>query len=324
MNAHKKRILMGVSAALVCEILFGLSYTFTKNAMKSADEIDLLGWRFLLAFAAIALLRLCGLLRTNFRGKNLKPLILICLLNPFLYFIGETFGIARTTASESGVFLACIPVTAIAASSLILGKPPSQRQVLGIVTTLIGVIIAVLAAGLTFTFSASGYAILVLAVLAYSLYSVYVERAREFTGVEITFVMLAGGAAAFATILLIKHLRGGTLFHILTLPFTDTTFGTAVIYQGLACSMIAFFAANTAITKLGVNAASSFVGISAIVALLAGAFILGENVSFLQILGMALILLGVYIANAAWPKPSRDEGEPASLEKAILKTTAIS
>ena len=43
MNDDRKRILIGVAAALVCEILFGLSYTFTKNAMKSADEIDLLG-----------------------------------------------------------------------------------------------------------------------------------------------------------------------------------------------------------------------------------------------------------------------------------------
>lgn len=302
MNDDRKRILIGVAAALVCEILFGLSYTFTKNAMKSADEIDLLGWRFLLAFASIVLLRALGLLRTSFRGKDPKPLLLICLLNPFLYFIGETFGIARTSASESGVFLACIPVTAIAASSVILGKRPSQRQVVGIITTLIGVVTAVLATGLQLTFSPSGYAIL---VLAYSLYSVYVERAREFTGVEITFVMLAGGAASFGTILVVKHLRTGTLGEILTLPFADTGFGAAVVYQGIACSMIAFFAANTAIAKLGVNATSSFVGVSAVVAILAGVAVLGERVTLLQILGMGLILLGVYIANAARPKPFR-------------------
>ena len=308
MDDHKKRITIGVAAALVCEVLFGLSYSFTKHAMNSADELDLLGWRFLLAFASIALLRALGILRTNFRGKNPKPLLLICLLNPFLYFIGETFGIARTSASESGVFLACIPVTAIAASSVILGKRPSQRQVVGIITTLIGVVTAVLATGLHLTFSPSGYAILVLAVLAYSLYSVYVERAREFTGVEITYVMLAGGASSFGTILVAKHLRTGTLGEILALPFTDTGFGAAVAYQGIACSMIAFFAANTAISHIGVNATSSFVGVSAVVAILAGVAVLGERITLLQILGMALILLGVYIANAVRPKPFRRAG----------------
>ena len=305
MDDHKRRIAIGVSAALVCEVLFGLSYSFTKHAMNSADELDLLGWRFLLAFASIALLRALGILRTNFRGKNPKPLLLICLLNPFLYFIGETFGIARTSASESGVFLACIPVTAIAASSLILGKRPSQRQILGILTTLIGVITAVAATGLELSFSPSGYAILVLAVLSYSLYSVYVERASDFSGVEITYVMLAGGALSFGTILIAKHLRSGTLTEILALPLHDPGFGAAVVYQGIACSMIAFFAANTAISHIGVNATSSFVGVSAVVSILAGVIGLGERVTLLQMIGMTLILAGVYIANASGPKPRR-------------------
>ena len=72
--------------------------------------------------------------------------------------------------------------------------------------------------------------------------------------------------------------------------------------------MIAFFAANTAISHIGVNATSSFVGVSAVVAILAGVAVLGERITLLQILGMALILLGVYIANAVRPKPFRRAG----------------
>lgn len=52
-------------------------------------------------------------------GRNLKPLIRIAILNPIIYFICETIGIRMTTASESGAFLACIPVVALIMSSLI-------------------------------------------------------------------------------------------------------------------------------------------------------------------------------------------------------------
>ncbi|EHE93737.1 Transporter, drug/metabolite exporter family, partial [Streptococcus thermophilus CNCM I-1630] len=51
------------------------------------------------------------------------------ILNPIIYFICETTGIRMTTASESGAFLACIPVVALIMSSLILKEWPSRWQV---------------------------------------------------------------------------------------------------------------------------------------------------------------------------------------------------
>lgn len=317
MDEAKRGLLIGVLAALTCEILFGLSYSFTKSVMGVADEIDLLGWRFVVAAATILLLRAFRVVRTNLRGKDLRPLLVISGLNPILYFLGETFGIARTSASESGMFLACIPVVSIAASSLMLGKRPSRRQVVGIVITLVGVLIAVLASGLELSFSASGYAILALAVLSYSLYTVYVERARGFTGVEITLVMLVTGAFFFFTLFLAKNLWAGALASSLMLPLSSSAFLVAVLYQGIGCSMLAFFAANTAIRHLGVNTTSSFIGVSAVVAILAGVLVLGEPLTLLQVVGTGLILLGVYAANASFALPrARRPRRPARMRRA--------
>lgn len=310
MEQAKRRILIGVAAALVCEVLFGLSYSFTKSAMGSADEIDLLGWRFLIAAASIIALRALGLVTTDLRRKlgesplgRQRTLLLavIAVLDPVLYFVGETFGISRTSASESGVFLACIPIIAIVLSSLILKKRPSRRQVVGILITMSGVLAAVLASGLDVSFSPLGYAFLALGVASYALYTVFVERAAAFTGVEITFAMLLAGAAFFGSAFLLKNLWAGTLAERLALPLTDPGFLIAILYQGIACSLIAFFASNTAIAHIGVNATSSFVGVSSVVAILAGVFALGEPLGPLQILGTALIVFGVALANS----PSR-------------------
>ena len=38
---------IGCLCALGCEILFGLSYAFTKQATESTGAFELLGWRFL-------------------------------------------------------------------------------------------------------------------------------------------------------------------------------------------------------------------------------------------------------------------------------------
>ena len=102
-----------------------------------------------------------------------------------------------TTASESGAFLACIPVVALIMSSLILKEWPSRWQVVGVITTLIGIIIAVFAAGGSTHFSLVGYLILGLAVVSYALYCVDVERASQFSSLEITYFMLASGCLTF-------------------------------------------------------------------------------------------------------------------------------
>lgn len=82
------------------------------------------------------------------------------------------------------------------------------------------------AAGFASSLSASGYALLALAVLAYALYSVYVEKAVGYSGAEITFAMLAAGALVF-----------------------------------------------------GVNRTASFIGVSTVVSIAAGALLLGERLT---------------------------------------------
>ena len=88
---------------------------------------------------------LLGLIRMDLKGKPLKPLLLVALCSPCVYFIAETVGIRHTTASESGVFLACIPAASLIASALLLREKPTGMQVSGILVTLAGVLVTVFA-----------------------------------------------------------------------------------------------------------------------------------------------------------------------------------
>ena len=73
----------------------------------------------------------------------------------------------------------------------------------------------------------------------------------------------------------------------------------AVIAAMVGCSVAAFFLSNAAIAKIGVNKTSSFIGVSTIVSILAGALALGEPLHIGQIVGVAVIVAGVYTANRA-------------------------
>ena len=297
-SIKQNNILIGCLCALGCETLYGLSYMFTKQATELASPFALLCWRFLIAFITMSVMVIGGIIKIDLKSKNIRPLIMVALFSPCIYFIAETIGISQTTASESGVFLACIPVVSLVASTLILKKKPTKLQIIGILVTLAGVIITVFAVGASSSLSVIGYAFLLGAVISYALYCVFVDKASDFKGIEITYIMIAAGAVLFVSFALIEALINKNVIELMTLPFREGTFLIAVLYQGIGCSVISFFLSNVAIAKIGVNRTSSFIGVATVVSIVAGSVILKEAFTIYQIVGAIVIIVGVYIANA--------------------------
>ncbi|MBQ7251822.1 MAG: DMT family transporter [Kiritimatiellae bacterium] len=298
MSPSRRDLFLGCHCAVACEAVFGASYLFTKDATLVASPLALLGWRFAVAFASLSLLAAAGAVKVSPpRGRPVRRLVAVALASPVLYFTGETWGIARTTASESGAFLSVIPVACLVASSLLLGKRPTGRQVAGIAVTLAGVLATVFAASRAVSFSVAGYAFLALAVAGYALYSVFVEKAAAFTGAEIALAMLGAGAAVFAPLALAEAARDGGVSALLLLPLDSPAFLRAVLFQGVCVSVAGFILSNIAIAKLGVNRTASFIGVATAVAIVSGVVFLHESFPLAQLVGVALILLGVFLAN---------------------------
>lgn len=177
-------------------------------------------------------------------------------------------------------------------------KRPAKLQILGVLITLAGIVFTVISVGLNTSLSVSGYIFLIIAVVSYSLYSIFVDKASEYTGIEITYIMLAVGATVFILFAIFEAVLNHNFENLLTLPFVNMDFLIVILYQGIGCSVIAFFLSNIAISKIGVNRTASFIGISTVVSIVAGALILKENFSVYQLIGAIVIIMGVYVANA--------------------------
>ncbi|MEH7374512.1 DMT family transporter [Neobacillus drentensis] len=292
-----KKILIGVLCAAIAEIFYGFSYLFTKNITNSVSPLTLLSWRFIIAFIILNICVLLHIIKVNFKNKSIISLISVAIFQPVLYIIGETFGIKLTSASESGTILACIPIVTLLFSALLLKEPPTKLQVIGVGITAIGIITIVVVKGIEATFNPIGYTMLMLAVVSYSLYSVFAQKAEEFTSAEKTYAMMAFGTVVFTIIGLTENVISGTLKDFIFLPFTNGEFLIAALFLGIGGSVITFFLCNIAIASIGTNRAASFVGISTIVSVIAGVIILNEEFSIVQICGTALVIGGVYLAN---------------------------
>ncbi|HWQ58027.1 MAG TPA: DMT family transporter [Clostridia bacterium] len=288
---------MGVLCGIFSHVLFALSFLFTKEAVNTYSAFTLLSWRFLFALAAMGALALVGVIKLNLRGKSLWPLVLIAIFQPVLYFIGETYGVKLTTASESGSLVTFLPIVTIVLCSLIIKERPTKPQVIGIVISVAGVLTMVLAKGLDASLNVLGYLMIVLAMTSDGLSVTFQRKAMNYSAQEKTFMMAALGAITFTGFALAENGIKGTIPAYLAAPFTDMKFLTGVLYLSVGCQVLAFLMANYAIHAIGPARCTSFAGITTVVAVLAGVVFLREQFTLLQGVGTVLVLVGVYTAN---------------------------
>lgn len=137
------------AAAALCtgvigNVIWGSSYLFTRIAQNESSPMVQLAWRFALAFLLLNLMILFGWEKLHLRGKKLKPLILLSVVEP-LYFFCESYGIYYSNSTFSGVMLAIVPIIAIGLGTLILKEYPTAKQVFLCLLPIAGVVLVTIA-----------------------------------------------------------------------------------------------------------------------------------------------------------------------------------
>ena len=308
---QKKTHTLSLLAALTSAVIFGMSFMFSKLALEVAAPTVLLAFRFTVAVAAMSLVilvnALVGKLRGrplfafSLRGKPVYKLVLLGIVQPVAYFIFENYGILYTSSAVAGTIIAAVPVCCILMDVLVLHERVTLKQVLCALGAIGGV--ALISVGGAMMVSALGMLFLVLTMLSDTLYyGISHSAAKLFTPFEMTYVMFIVGMVVFIPVGLIY--AGGLHSPLITGPMHDGGFWVAVLYLGLLSSVLAYGLLNFANSHLSVSETSLFSNVTTVVSVLAGVVLLKEPFSVWQMLGVAVILVCVFVANVSGGKES--------------------
>ncbi len=278
-------------ASIVCHSCWGLSFLASRRGLDSAHVFVLLSHRFLLSFLVMQLFhrQVAGLRRVK---KDLLPLLALGLAQPVVYFFGEQYGILHSTTSFSGVMIAMIPVVSTLAAAPILKERPSLGQLLFSLLSVGGVIGIGLMTRSSGTLDWIGVACLLTAVLAGSAYSLLARGISARTSpFARTYAMTGIGALVF-TILALIRCRGNLAAYFV--PFSKTPYLLSVLFLSLGCSVLSFFLSNYALTRLPLARETVFSNLTTAVSVFAGVLVLHEPFSWLSLLCIGLILLGIW------------------------------
>lgn len=286
------KTIKAVCACLVTSFFFGLSFIFIKMCVTEISLFSMLAWRNIIALIAMTVCILLGVLDVNLKGKDIKPLILLSFFQPILYYIFEALGVKLTTASESGIIIACIPIMTMIFSTIFLKDKPTGKQIIFMVMTVCGAIIVASIGGLKTSSNLLGYFILILAVCSDSAYSITSQKLKNFTSAEKTYAMCVSGTVVFTLCALVQNGVNGTIAEFITLPFTNSGFLICVLYLAIGCNIIAFLCSNYAISIIGATRRAAFAAVSTVITIIAGVFYLHEAFTLAQGIAAVMILVG--------------------------------
>ena len=173
--------------------IFGFSFLFSKLALDMTTPFTLLSVRFITAFVVLNLLLLTKKVSISLKGKPVGMLLLLGIVQPVLYFICETYGIAKTSSSFSGVMIGLAPVMGLICGVVFLKEKCTIFQVLCTLLSVVGV--ALTTTGGFGQVPLVGALFLLGAVVTAALFTVLSRSvAPYFSAYERTYVMIGMGS----------------------------------------------------------------------------------------------------------------------------------
>lgn len=279
-------------AALCVYTLWGFSFLASQTAQKYVSPIVLLACRFDLAALLMLTPVLCGKQKLRLRGKNLKLLLLLGLLEPCIYFIGEQYGLKYTNSAFSGVMIAVIPVVTLIIAAIFIRERPTVLQWVFSCLSILGIILITVTENKGGGITAAGVGWLIVAIVSAAAYTTLNRKVSDdFTVFERTFTMQLLGAVFFTALALVENFgKPNPLAGV----FLHPDFLIALLFLSAFCSVLAYTCFNYAISHAPIAKVIVLCNLTTVISVVAGVVLLGDPFSPISAVAMIAVLVGIW------------------------------
>ena len=225
------------------------------------------------------------------RKGDFKYFLLVSLFNPFLYFIGESYGIKFVSSTLAAVMIATIPLFTSFTSSYFLNEKITKMNILGITVSIFSVGLIIFNKAENINASLFGIAMLTFAVAAAIGYSMVIKKLSEkYNSITIVTYHNFIGIFLFAP-----------LFFIIDFPeFRSTGFSSEawipLLELAIFGSSFAFIFFTFSIQRIGIGKANAFTNLIPVITAVIAYFILGELININKVTGISLVIGGLFLS----------------------------
>jgi len=287
-------------AAVVAMVFWGMSFIWSSIVFEYYEPITTIFLRLGISSIFLFLVLFVSGHLQKIKRQHYILIMASAVFNPFLYFLGENFGLKFSSASISAVVIATIPVFTPVAAWFLIREKVSLINIIGICISFAGIVLMLLRPDMSLKYSPTGILLLFLAVFSAVVYSIFLKKLTEsYSPMSIIAWQNLIGALLFLPLFLIFDLDS----FLSASP--DIRMFSSLLSLAILASSLAYVLFTYTIKHLGVSRANVYSNLIPVTTAIASYFILRELFPIGKILGMFIVILGVIMTQVYKLKRSK-------------------
>jgi drug/metabolite transporter (DMT)-like permease len=285
---------------IILDVLFwGFSFISTKVVLSQIPPISIAFFRQFIAATTLILLVLYT--RTPFRIalKDMGNIVAASFFGIVMYFVFENSGLQYTTASNASMIVAALPIFTLFGETMFFKLKVTWMMILSLMLSMIGVVLVVTVNGKLDLSSARFFGNLLVmgAIICWVIYTI-LNRNLSDRYRSLTIITYQSLVSIFLLIpFIIPEMKRWPAVSELSVPVFIN-----LIFLGIFCSGFAYIFYIYAARRLGATVSSAFLNLIPVVTVICGYVLLQDTLTWIQILGMALIMASLYSLNRLVPR----------------------
>lgn len=279
-------------------LFWGMAFIWMKIVLQYYQPITVATLRIFLS--SIFLLFYIKLFKKSQKidKSDYKIFLISAFFNPFIYFLLESYGIKYVSPTISAVIIATIPLFSPLVAYFSVKEKLSFLSIFGIIISFFGILIMLVNKDLSLRADPIGVLILFLAVASALVYSVLlVKLTRKYSSVNIITYQNTIGIFYFLPLFFYFDFNS----FINVKPNFELV--SSLVFLSILCSSLAFIFYATSIKNLGISKTNIFTNLIPVFAAIFSYFILAEIFPFSKILGIIIVIAGVFVSQIKRKKP---------------------
>jgi drug/metabolite transporter (DMT)-like permease len=285
----RKKLYLSYIFITLSVIFWGYSFISTKELLKVLPPISIAFFRQIIASTTLIVWLL---ITKSFSKITYKHFFVIAISGFFgivLYFVFENTGLMYTSASNASMIVAAVPIFTLLSEVLFYKLKINVKMIFCIVLSIIGVYLVITVTG-KLDFSSSmfkGNLLMLGAMIAWVIYTII----NKGLSTKYSSLLMTAYQSIISIFIFIPFIipEAGSWKKLTLVPLLN------LLYLGVFCSAFAYFFYNYAVKRIGPTISSAFLNLIPVVSVFFACLILGESLYLIQIAGMILIMLSLYL-----------------------------
>jgi drug/metabolite transporter (DMT)-like permease len=287
----KNKEILAFGSALGAAFFWSFSFIWFKIAYLGYNPITVVIFR--LAISAVLITIIAAFLKRLQKPskRDFGLFVLMAFFEPFVYFLGESYGLKYVSSTVAAVIVATIPLISPVFAWYFFKERLKWMNIAGLAFSFLGVGLVVLNGSFKIDVSPLGVGLEFIAVLAAIAYSLVLRKlVSRYNTLSIIAYQNIIGVVLFLPVWLLVDFND-----FISRPFHPEAF-RAIILLAIFASTLAFVFFTQSIRQIGVNRSNSFINLIPVFVAILSYFILKEALIGQQIIGILIVVAGLFLA----------------------------